>query len=209
MMAAGDVDDFTPDVRLSVAQAVADSAGVDVDAVTITVSSGSVVILAEIQAEDMTAAAAAQSNIASDFSTPEAATVALAAGGIVVTSTPVVKTVAENLIAYPPPPPSPPPSQLSTPLSGASPSLPSATSASAGAPLIYALVIGVGVLTVVAVIICAAFKHRKLCFRRSPIVPQADRAPWGTVRGERMPERQACLVGTERLERLPDTPQRI
>lgn len=179
MRAAGTVDDFTPDVKHAVAQAVATSAGVDVSSVTITVAAGSVVILAEIQTSNAAAATTAQSNVATTFSTPEAATTALAAGGIVVTSTPVVATVTEDLIAYPPPPPAPPPPTLPSPPTpptslpltppppasqpSSPPVPPSLPLSSPGGALVYIGIVGGSLLAIAAIMLAIACSRRHGC----------------------------------------------
>ena len=114
-MAASTMAEFDIDATTCspLPQVIADTAGVDVSQVTLSVTAGSVVIRADIETPDASAALAAKSNIETTFSTPQAASTALAAAAVVVTSTPLVQTATEDLVAYPPPlpamPPTPPP----------------------------------------------------------------------------------------------------
>ena len=106
MTAAGAVSEFTAFKRLQVALAFAQKAGVDVSAVELSISPGSVVITAKILTASATAASALSTTLGATLATPELATNFFAGvtGGVSVVSIPSVRTVSDAVVAYPPPP---------------------------------------------------------------------------------------------------------
>ena len=107
---AGDVSSFTPSVRTEMQGAIAARAGVDPSAVTVTVTSGSVIVLVSIQTYAVTATSV-QSTMASATSSPSGATAMLAS--VTGVSIAVLAVVTPPTIANVAPPPPPPPSSLS------------------------------------------------------------------------------------------------
>lgn len=93
---AGDVATFTASVKTEVQQAIATQAGVDRSAVTITVTSGSVVLEISIRVPTSTATSV-QSTIATATSTPSSATAMLSSvSSVAITVTAI--TVAPTLV---------------------------------------------------------------------------------------------------------------
>ena len=105
MLAAGDVSAFTAAMKEEVALALAIAAGVPVADVTVTVTAGSVRILADIKTASAADAMAASTSLGTELSTPEAATALLAAASVTITAAPTVAAVVEFLTVFPPPSP--------------------------------------------------------------------------------------------------------
>lgn len=115
--ASGSVEDYPPARVSQVGDAIATSAGVDTSAVTVTVSSGSVVISASIVVASSGAADTLRTRLSAALATPKAAIAFFSsvAGGVPVLSIPVIRSVSRQVVVYPPPPETPPPTPPSTP----------------------------------------------------------------------------------------------
>ena len=74
LSASGDVADYTPAVKESIAATFAEASGVDISAVSVEITAGSVVITIEIRAETEAAASSVQATLAVGVATPAAAT---------------------------------------------------------------------------------------------------------------------------------------
>lgn len=118
MVVSGSIADYTTDKRTEIRQAFADEAKVNLTAVTLTITSGSVILQAKIvfDGDDTTAAAAAQEaekTLTATLSTTSAATSFLQAAvpEVTVVSAPVVITETKSVVYYPPPPSPPPPKE--------------------------------------------------------------------------------------------------
>jgi len=113
MVAAGAVEDYTEERRTGIAAAIAAGANVNVSAVKVTITDGSVVIQSTITTESSAAATTVSDTLGTQLATPESATTFFATaptGAVTVTvvSAPVVVPVTETVVEYPPTPPSPP-----------------------------------------------------------------------------------------------------
>jgi len=123
MAATGSVDDYTPQRIQQIAETFASNASVPMSSVRVTVTSGSVVISAEIlvNASDVVSL---EERLSATLATPDAASAFLSAvdAGVTVISTPTIQSVAEDVVSYPPPPLppvpplSPPPSPFAPPI---------------------------------------------------------------------------------------------
>jgi hypothetical protein len=157
---AGDVASFTPSVQAQIQGVIAALAGVNLSAVELTISPGSVIIDVRIQTYAVTAASV-QSTMASATSSPSSATLMLA--NVTGVSIAVLAVVTPPIVAdvSPPPPPSPsPPTPMplsSTDASAAFPALAFETSGSMG------IIIGavVGVIAIVGACIGVAIVLRR------------------------------------------------
>lgn len=114
LQAAGTVESYTEEKKNLVRGAFADSLGVDLEDITVTVRAASVIISVEVAAASTAAAATMQSSLATSMASPAAATSFLAAAAITVETAPVVvQTTA--LVVVSQSPPSPPPPAASAP----------------------------------------------------------------------------------------------
>lgn len=109
LQAAGTVESYTEEKKNLVRGAFADSLGVDLEDITVTVRAASVIISVEVAAASTAAAATMQSSLATSMASPAAATSFLAAAAITVETAPVVvQTTALVVVSQPPPSPPPP-----------------------------------------------------------------------------------------------------
>jgi hypothetical protein len=116
LKAAGNVNDYTDEKKDSIADAFAQSAGVDPENVLVTVVAASVIIKVDIQVEDTASAQAVQSDLATELQSVDSATTFLAAANVAVESAPVVVQTTKLVVVVKPPPPSAP--QPSPPADG-------------------------------------------------------------------------------------------
>lgn len=118
MVAAGSVAEFTTERNEGIRRVFASDTGAPLSAVSVTISSGSVVIQIKIILDTRVAADAASDSLEGKLATPEASSAFLASvpgGAITVLSAPVVVAVEESKVMYPSPPPPPPSSPPSPP----------------------------------------------------------------------------------------------
>ena len=143
---AGDISSFTPSVQSQIKSAIAARAGVDLSAVDLTISPGSIIIGVRILTPTATAASV-QSTMASATSTPSSATAMFAS--VTGVSIAVLAVVTPPTIANvaPPPPPL---------LTGA---LAVETSGSIGINI--GVIIGVIVGLIIALVLAMAFMRRR------------------------------------------------
>ena len=101
LVAAGSVEDYNATRIASIGAAFASAAGVSESAVTVTITSASVVIQAKIIASDANHAASISSTLSAQLTSPEAATnffVQAGVTGVTVVSTPIVTQVQEQIV---------------------------------------------------------------------------------------------------------------
>jgi hypothetical protein len=191
---AGDVSSFTPSVRTEMQGAIAARAGVDPSAVTVTVTSGSVIVLVSIQTYAVTATSV-QSTMASATSSPSGATAMLAS--VTGVSIAVLAVVTPPTIANVAPPLPPPPSSLSP---FPPPQRPPGAQDSAGGGAIAILAIAVpaaivGLLCCLAMV-CWWSRRRGVELRRKDVNNWLRNTSASTVSTEQLRQQEppACSV---------------
>jgi len=192
---AGDVSSFTPSVRTQVQGAIAARAGVDLSAVMVTVTSGSVIVGVRIQTPTAMATSV-QSAIASATSSPSSATAMLASvTGVSIAVLAVVTPPTVTNVA--PPPPLPPPS---SPSPSPPPQRPPGALSSAGGGAISILVIAVpaaivGLLCCLAMV-CWWTRRRGVELRRKDVNNWLRNMSASTVSADKphQQEPSACSV---------------
>jgi len=194
LVLAGDVSSFTPSVRNEMQGAIAARAGVDPSAVTVTVTSGSVIVLVSIQTYAVTATSV-QSTMASATSSPSGATAMLAS--VTGVSIAVLAVVTPPTIANVAPPPPPPPSSLSP---FPPPQRPPGAQDSAGGGAIAILAIAVpaaivGLLCCLAMV-CWWSRRRGVELRRKDVNNWLRNMSASTVSAEQLHQQElpACSV---------------
>ena len=193
---AGDVSSFTPSVRTEMQGAIAARAGVDPSAVTVTVTSGSVIVLVSIQTYAVTATSV-QSTMASATSSPSGATAMLAS--VTGVSIAVLAVVTPPTIAnVAPPPPPPPPSSSLSPFPPPQRSPGAQDSAGRGAISILAIAVPaaiVGLLCCLAMV-CWWSRRRGVELRRKDVNNWLRNMSASTVSAEELHQQEpsACNV---------------
>jgi len=193
---AGDVSSFGTSARTEMQGAIAARAGVDPSAVTVTVTSGSVIVLVSIQTYAVMATSV-QSTMASATSSPSGATAMLASvTGVSIAVLAVVTPPTITNVASPPPPP-PPPSSLSP---FPPPQRPPGTQDSAGGGAISILAIAVpaaivGLLCCLAMV-CWWSRRRGVELRRKDVKNWLRNMSASTVSAEELHQQEpsACNV---------------
>jgi hypothetical protein len=106
VVASGDVSDFTPDVQVALREKVAAEVGVPLAAVSLTVSTASVILVFTVALPASIDASTASSSLALQLASPIAASNFLSTGQHVinVTSIPVTSTIIDYAQPSPPPP---------------------------------------------------------------------------------------------------------
>jgi len=155
---AGDVASFTPSVQAQIQGVIAALVGVNLSAVELTISPGSVIIDVRIQTYTVTAALV-QSTMASAMSSPSSATLMLAnVTGVSIT---VLAVVTPPIVAEisPPPPPSPSPPTPMPPIKSSTDAVAASAVETSGSK---GIIIGVvGVIAVVGACIGVAIVLRR------------------------------------------------
>jgi len=162
---AGDVFSFTPSVRTQVQGAIAARAGVEPSAVSLTVTSGSVIV--GVRIHTLTAmATSVQSAIASATSSPSSATAMLAS--VTDVSIAVLAIVTPPIVTNVAPPPPPPPS---SPSPSAFLALALANSAGGGAISILVIAVLVAIIGLLCclTIVCWWMRRRGVELRRKDV----------------------------------------
>jgi len=191
---AGDVSSFTLSVRTEMQGAIAARAGVDPSAVTVNVTSGSVIVIVSIQTYAVTATSV-QSTMASATSSPSGATEMLAS--VTGVSIAVLAVVTPPTIANVAPPPPPPPSSLS-PFPPPQRSPGAQDSAGRGAISILAIAVPaaiVGLLCCLAMV-CWWLRRRGVELRRKDINNWLRKTSASTVSEDELHQQEpsACSV---------------
>ena len=163
---AGDVSSFTPNVQTEMQSVIASRAGVDAQAVMLTVSSGSVIIDVRIQTP-MAMATSVLSTMASATSSPSSATAMLASvtGVSIAVLAVVTAPIVANIVPPPPPPPQRPPDALDS----------AGADKDQGAPNTIIILVAVGVLAAILVLLCCLamvcwwMRHREVELLRKDV----------------------------------------